>query len=69
MEQKSGSKEYETMENCQDKFIKLSGLILDWNIPSYTVRKEINRQFLRIETGKRIVSFEEKLGRNQTKIY
>jgi len=33
---------------------------LDWNTPSYIVREETKAQLLRIETGKRAVSFEEK---------
>jgi len=55
-----GWKEYKTIERCQDKYIKWM-LGLDWNTPSYIVRKETKRQLLRIKIGKRAVSFEEKI--------
>jgi len=48
------------MERCRDKFIKWT-LGLYWNIPSYIIREEIKRQLLRIEIGKRAVSFEDKI--------
>jgi len=41
-------------------FIKWS-LELNWNTPGYIVREETRRQLLRIEPGKRIIKFDEKI--------
>lgn len=49
-------KEYESIERCQDKYIKWS-LELDWNTPSYIVREETKRLVMKTKSGKRVLKF------------
>lgn len=55
-----GWKEYESMERCQNKYIKWS-LELDWNTPSHIVREKAKKFVMRIESGQKALKFEEKI--------
>lgn len=55
-----GWKEREKVEKIEERYLRWV-LGVDWRTPAYMIREEVQRDKLRVRTGKRAWNFEKRL--------